>query len=298
MVTVSRRQPIYGVSELLQHDRFDHCVRTVGGGLLGTHRQYPREVRYMADIQRWLMTNGVFWLHFGRQGDAAAPSLTPANMQRLICARRIAGRNTVTAFVKEMEQYKLLVPARRREGRSRALKCSEHAEQLMLLYFLVTLAALDVLDEGGRSETLAAHPQLLSRLQPGVARRLLASDAWCFPPRPVELFTRVDSGSNILHELMGRVPSGSEGQERIVIGPMTSTHVAARYLISLSHVTRVFARARDLGLMGWSRPNHRGECWVAAQLVQDYRHWQAVKFSAVAEAFAEAVEVVEERAAA
>jgi hypothetical protein len=62
------------------------------------------------------------------------------------------------------------------------------------------------------------------------------------------------------------------------------SELTQRYIISRSHTQRVFARARELDIIGWERPGNSGDFWISERLISDYRRWQAVKFSAIDEA--------------
>jgi hypothetical protein len=58
-----------------------------------------------------------------------------------------------------------------------------------------------------------------------------------------------------------------------------------RYAISRTHARRLFDRAQLLEACGWDLSRDSGDFWLGAGLIRDYRHWQAVKFAAIEEAF-------------
>ena len=82
------------------------------------------------------------------------------------------------------------------------------------------------------------------------------------------------------------------GTEPIWIGAVSPTEISRRYIISQTHTVRLFAQARQEGLIGWERSNNRGDCWISPALVRDYKYWQAIKFSAVSRAVSDACETL------
>jgi len=84
---------------------------------------------------------------------------------------------------------------------------------------------------------------------------------------------------------MSRLPPDHGREARTWIGDLRISELTRRYIISRSHAQRVFARARALDIVGWERPGNSGAFWVSERLISDYRHWQAVKFSAIDAAF-------------
>lgn len=256
-------------------------MKAAAGGLLTVHSEVPRAVRYLADIQRWMLSQGTLAVHFEHKLDPSKPPLTPTNLLRFLEAWPIAGKNTILSFLREIRHYKLVDELEGQDKRQTILRATDYIESLIRIYVDIHLRALDETFGGSRYALSQMYPELLYHAQPAMTRLLLAQPQWRSPSDAVALFSKVDSGSNILHELMSKAPEDCGDADKVWIGAISSTHVAENFLISQSHTARVFSRARGGGLMGWERPHNRGNCWLSSRLVQEYRYWQAVKFSMV-----------------
>ena len=262
---------------------FQDCLAFAARALLAAHQDIPREVRYVADLQKWLLSQAGLALHFRHRLDPAAPMLSATALMRQLEGTGTASRNTVHAFLRGMLHYGLLTPAPAGpDRRLRGLIGTPRVETLITRWMLGHLAALDRMDQGDRAARLAADPGLIAQIQPPMADRLLQTPGWLHPPDGVLLFTRTESGSSILHHLLAQVPWRLDGPET-TIGPVTAQDLAAQFRISQSQIARILARAGTAGLLRWDRPGRRGRCHVATALVRDYRHWQALKFAALAD---------------
>ena len=275
---------------ILDREQFGEALRDVALRLVEMHDVAPRIVRYTANLQKWLLTQAILTLHFEHKTDATRPGLTAAKLVDFFVANNVASRNTAVAHLAEMRSYRLLLDAESVvDKRLRPLTVAETAEDLIRQWFHGHLKSLDRLDGGARHHRSVADPSLMHFAQPRMTRRLFEEPGWCSPPESVATFVWTESGSNILHDLIARLPKGEVASGQIPIGAMRISEITGRYLISKSHAQRVFARARDLGLVGWQKPGNRGDLWVSFDLVSDYRRWQAVKFAALDEAFEWAV---------
>jgi hypothetical protein len=279
----------YSIDRLLADSRFHDCLVFAAAELLATHREIPREVRYLADLQKWQLSQATLALHFEHRLDPARPPISPGNLLRFLVDTPIASRNTVLAFLAEMRHYGLVEPVASVDRRQRIFIARPHTEDLIRRWFRTHLEALDRMDGADRAERLRAAPDLILHAQARMARTLLSIQEWCRPPNAIDLFTRAEGGNSILHDIASRAPWQLPA-ERVWIGSVTSNGIAALYQISQSHTARVLARARDAGLIGWALAGNRGECWVSPVLVLEYRRWQALKFSAISQAFHEAVD--------
>lgn len=278
----------YGADRLLAESRFHDCLVFAAEELLATHQEIPKEVRYLSDLQKWLLSQATLALHFEHRLDPARPPISPTNLLRFLAGTPIASRNTVLAFLNEMRHYGLVEQIACADRRQRMFRARPYTEDLIRRWYGTHLEALDRIDTAGRAARLRDDPDLIVYAQTRMARLMLSSRGWCHPPASVGLFTRAESGSNVLHELAARAPWHLPAG-RVWIGPVSASGVAARYRISQSHTARILAAARGAGLIGWEFPGNRGNCWVSSDFVIDYRSWQALKFSAVSEAFSQAV---------
>ena len=269
---------------LLLEMRFKETLRTSAQQLLHLHLIAPRTVRYVANIPKWLLTQSIVLLHFERCLDDRRPPLTVANLQSLLRERQVkaVSKNTAVAHLSEMRTYGLLEDSQSAsDRRKRPLVLSDRGTELIRTWFEAHLTSLDLLDGGSRLALLKNQPSLLYRAHPAAIRMLVGHPAWNDPPCSVATFVWTESGSNILHDLLLRVPDDHPSTDRIQVGRVRATDITGRYIISRSHAQRLIARARDLNLLGWEKPHNSGSMWISRQLVQDYRAWQAVKFAAI-----------------
>lgn len=274
---------------LVGNPRFFDCLTKTAEELLTIHRKLPREVRYVADIQKWLLSQATLAVHFEHAINPENPPISPTNLINFLKGTQVASKNTALAFLQEMRHYKLVEAIASNDRRKHLFKATFQTEELIRLWLLTHLEALDKIDCGFRAELIRAHPELLQYIQPLMTRKLLQDRAWYAPPDSIANFTQAESGTSILHDIASRAP-WELTNEIMWIGPVTSHGIAAQYVVSQSHTARILARARIAGLIGWELPRSRGNCWVSAQLVRDYRNWQALKFSAIASGMSEAVE--------
>jgi hypothetical protein len=281
--------PSYSADSLVRMARFPDGLSLSAKWLLETHLAQPREVRFVADLQRWLLSQIVIAMHFEHRLDPASPAISHSNVVRRLAATGIASRNTIHTFLMEMRRYQIIAPLQSPDRRQQTMQATETTEHLIRRYFDIHLRALDVIDHGQRYIWSCQHPELLQHAHPRFARCLLADPAWHQPPAIIVNFVRSDSGSSILHDLIsGVVEQPADMISHIWIGKVSPSMFAKRYGISRTHIARLFREAREAGHLGWAKDSNRGDCWVSPKLVWAYRFWQAAKFAAVSQAFHEA----------
>lgn len=274
------------IGAVLENPFFPGALREAALKLVAMHDAAPRIVRYVADMQKWLLTHAILALHFEHVTDPSRPGLTAANLVAFMVGNDVASKNTAVAHLAEMRNYHLLLEvAATGDKRFRPLKVADMAEALIREWFDGHLKSLDTLDQGTRYEQSLADQRLLWHAHPRMARRLFHDPAWSNPPQTVDAFVRTGSGSNILHDLMSRLSPEGALEARTWVGPLRIGDLAKRYIISRSHAQRVFVRARALDLVGWELPGNGGDFWISERLIHDHRRWQATKFSAIDEAF-------------
>lgn len=270
---------------------FFAVLRDAAKELLAMHDVAPRVVRYVASMQKWRITQAIVALHFERKHDETRPPLTAGALIEFFAPHLPFSKNTLTAHLAEMAAYGLLIPQESKDRRVRPLQLSAYGETMIGQWLASHLTALDRLDGGNRASGFNSDQRLLARIHPLVARSLVFDPAWAQPPASVDLFVRTESGSNILHELICRVPADLEGFDRpACLGPLPAGDVSNRHTLSRGHVQRVFARAKSEGLLVWSLPGNRGDLFVSQTLLNDYIRWQAIKFRAISGACGQAQE--------
>lgn len=280
----------YDADRLVRMERFRDGLASTARELLETHLALPREVHYVADLQRWLLSQMTVAIDFENRLDPASPAISVKHLVRALEGTGIASRNTVYGFLQEMKRYGFVVPVPCADRRQRLFQATEMTERLIRRYFDIHLRALDIIDDGQRYDLSCQHPAVLFQAQPLFARLLLAQDDWHKPPHSIAKFVRSDSGSSILHDLIkGVAPLSTDMTAPIWVGKVSPHALSQRYRISRTHAARLFGQAREAGLVGWARKSNRGDCWVSPGLVHHYRLWQAVKLAAVSQAFNEAL---------
>lgn len=270
---------------------FFAVLRDAAEQLLAMHDIAPRVVRYVASMQKWLITQAIVALHFERKHDETRPSLTAGSLIEFFAGKQPFSKNTLTAHLAEMSAYGLLLPQESKDRRVRPLQLSVYGETMIGQWLASHLSALDRLDGGERAARLGSDQRLLARIHPLAVRALAFDPDWAQPPASVDLFVRTETGSNILHELICRVPAGLQGIDRpVCLGPLPASDVSTRHTLSRGHVQRVFSRAKSEGLLVWSLPGNRGDLFVSQTLLRDYILWQAIKFRAISVAYGQAQE--------
>lgn len=270
---------------------FFAVLRDAAQELLAMHDVSPRVVRYVASMQKWLITQAIVALHFERKHDETRPPLTTGALVEFFADQPPCSKNTIVAHLSEMRAYGLLVPQESRDKRVRPLQLSVNGEALIGQWLQSHLFALDRLDGGDRASRFSNDPRQLCCIHPLAVRALIFDPAWAQPPASVTMFVQTESGSNILHELICRLPAALQDiGKSVCLGPLHASEISTRHTLSRGHVLRVFNRAKSRGLLVWSLPGNRGDLFVSQSLLQDYVQWQAVKFQAIAMAFDRAQE--------
>lgn len=277
----------FTVEEVMSSPRFTDTLEASRDDLLGVHQRLPREVRYLADLQRWLLSQATLAVHFEYKTGLSDMPISPTNLLRFLKGTQVSSRNTTLSFLNEMIYYKLVDALPSSDKRVRNYIARPYAEELIREWFHIHLRALDLMDDGNRFALSRSRPDLLFHAQPRMTRHVLAEREWFDPTAAVAVFVKADSGSNLLHHLAAMAEDRPVVDGKIWIGPMSSARMAQGYLISQSHTGRLFAKARKLGAMGWQTTGHGRDCWLAPELVDAYHRWQAVKLSCVARAVAE-----------
>lgn len=272
-----------------RHQKFPEALHQSSKKLLDLHNVAPRTARYVANIPKWFLTQGIVLLHFERLRDKSAPALTTASLLKLLKTYNVSAisKNTAVSHLGEMRMYGLLTDDMTSQSkRSRPLLLAQVGENLIRKWFEGHLYSIDYLDGGSRFAALTERPELLYLSHPQAIRTLFEELAWSDPPESIATFAWVESGSNILHDLFLRVPPTLDLPERIWVGPVRASSITCNYVISRSHGQRLIARARELELLGWEKPGNGGALWISRELIDAYRLWQAHKYAAINNAWA------------
>lgn len=275
---------------LAAHPAFTSVLGHLARGLRSVHEETPRLARALASHQRWLLSQAAFALHL--EYDPADPSsgLTTVRLKEMITGIGGASRNTVLNYLDEMVSYRFAryvdVPGRR----YRRLEITEITYAGMMRWFVANLAALDFLDGGSRVATMAAHPRLLRLAQPLAARTCLDNPVWCDPQPRIAAFLWTESGGLVMDELIARSDPRKERDGRVEIGRIDARQMAEHFLMSRTHLQRLFKKAESLGCLGWTGSPRASAMWFSSDFLQEYAGWQAIKFAAIDQAFEKALE--------
>ncbi len=277
--------PIYEAEALSTLPQFLTCLAYCNQALLDIHKQMPREVRYVADVRRWMLTHAALLLHFRRRVDPSAPPLTATNLCHLLKDSSMVSTNTVTNYLKEIQNFGYIEAIPNHDGRVRAYQMSAFSEQMFHVYLSVNLGALDQIDGAGRSEVVRETPAILNHMHPVFAQLMLEDTFLSAPPQSIEPLVNTTVGISILNEMTRSVTASPVGgDERIAVGFDSANAMAQRYGVSRGNVARLLKKVEMANNFGKTEQGS----WISGRLVQDYHIWQACKFAHVSSAYVEA----------
>ncbi len=270
--------------DIADHPNFVEALRGFAASLRKQFDESPRLSRMLASHQRWLLSQAAFALQLEYDPTQPGSGLTTTNLREIITSNNAASRNTVLNFLDQLLSYKFVRivgdPARRPK-RYEATEISFHA---MYQWVLTNLLVLDRLDGGDRVSNLAGRPDLLRLVQPQIARRACLEPRWLEPPPRVALFLWTEAGGLVMDELVRRAIQLTPGGEGYEIGRIDARQMAEHFMISRTHLQRLFRRAVDAGCLSWP-DDTRKSCLLNQDFLREYCHWQAVKFSIVDHAY-------------
>jgi len=276
----------FSIEQLARHPRFVVALRFLSEALRNRYDSGPRVARMLASHQRWLLSQSAYALHLEYDSTIPGSGLTVVALRNLITHYRVASRNTVLSFVEELLTYRFLELAPGPARRPRRYVPTETTYSAMFGWYLANLAALDLIDDGGRAAALASAPMLMDRAQPRMARNCLATDIWREPPESVGLFLWTESGGLVVDYIMSKLDLTGEVGDRIDIGRVDARALAAHFMISRTHLQRLLRKSADRGDIGWHDEAKKTRMWISRNFLDEYCGWQAIKLMAVDEAFA------------
>lgn len=281
--------PALTVDALLQNLQYRAVLQSSARVLVAVNDLFPRMARLVSSHRKWMLTHASYALHLERDPNDPGTGITAARLLRLMQETGGASRNTAAAFLAELVTYKLLLPAAGGHSRrTRPLEPAEASERAMRLWFKSQMSTLDLLDGGSRARQVEADGSIFERAQPVAAKQLLSNPKWTEPPEGVGVFVWAESGGVILDDLMTRPASLAPTSDKVWI-EVNLADLAEHYLVSNTHVRRLFARAQAADLIGKGQDGRRGHFWLSARLIDEYASWQAIKLEALASAFDQAV---------
>ncbi|TPP10466.1 hypothetical protein [Rhizobium glycinendophyticum] len=274
----------FSSEDIANHPHFVEALRGFAGSLRKQFDDSPRLSRMLASHQRWLLSQAAFALQLEYDPTQPGSGLTTTNLREIITSNNAASRNTVLNFLDQLLSYKfvrIVGDPTRRPRRYEATEISYHA---MFQWVLTNLMLLDRLDGGDRLATLQGRPDLLRLVQPQIARRACLEPRWLEPPPRVALFLWTEAGGLVMDELVRRAMDLTDSGDAYEIGRIDARQMAEHFMISRTHLQRLFRRAVEAGCLSWP-DDSRKACLLSRDFLREYCHWQAVKFSIVDQAY-------------
>lgn len=253
----------------------------------------PRVARTLASHQRWLITQCGFALHLEYDPQDKNSGLTVGRLRDLVTSSGAASRNTVLNHIEEMRTYRFVRDVAKPGGgrtRRRRMEATEQAIEAMQAWFLHNIAMLDRLDGGNRVEQHRANPAIFRRAQPLTARACITDPVWLEPTPAIGLFQWTEGGALVMDELVartGEAVADDEGRHRV--GTLNIRALSDHFMMSHTHLQRLFRKAAEVGVVGWIGPRRKAELWLSADFLTEYRRWQSIKLGHLAAAFEQAV---------
>lgn len=266
------------------HPDFIPALRVYASKLRGQFDQSPRLSRMLASHQRWLLSQAAFALQLEYDPAQPGSGLTTTNLREIITSNNAASRNTVLNFLDQLLSYKFVRIAGDPNRRPKRYEATELPTKAMFQWLMTNFELLDRLDGGDRATTLADQPGLFRQIQPQIARRACLEPKWLEPPPRVALFLWTEAGGLVMDELVRRAMELSPDADGYNIGRIDARTMAEHFMISRTHLQRLFRRAVESGCLFWP-DGDRNHCILRRDFLDEYCGWQAIKFSIVDFAF-------------
>lgn len=274
----------FSSEDIADHPNFVEALRGFAASLRNQFDESPRLSRMLASHQRWLLSQAAFALQLEYDPTQPGSGLTTTNLREIITSSNAASRNTVLNFLDQLLSYKFVRIVGDPTRRPKRYEATEISFQAMHQWVLTNLLLLDRLDGGDRVSSLQGRPDLLRLVQPQIARRACLEPRWLEPPPRVALFLWTEAGGLVMDELVRRAIQPSPGGESYEIGRIDARQMAEHFMISRTHLQRLFRRAVEAGCLSWP-DDTRKSCLLSRDFLREYCHWQAVKFSIVDHAY-------------
>ncbi|WP_312365796.1 hypothetical protein [Ensifer sp.] len=270
------------VEALASNAGFFNAVLSYARGMVAMYGANPRLASIFASQQRWLMAQSGLALYHERNPQDPASGLYSGRFIDYIVANEIASRNTAASFTQEMVAYRFARHiADRPDKRARPLEPTEAALDYVWKWLQAHLTILDALDGGARAVALEQAPDVFARLQPAIAHALVGNERVRRPGPTFDLFTWVNSGGVVMDDLFSRIAAFDPDAPRTEIGAVSSSDLSDRFMISKTHLKRIFGKAAELGSMGWEGAPGRGSLWLSRDFIREYWDYQAEKFALI-----------------
>lgn len=268
--------------DLLQDTAFPSALRALAGHLVSVFRQNPRLTLIFSSHQRWMMAQCGFALSCERDPQDPASGLYAARFIERLLKHDVASRNTAAAFLKEMLAYKFIQPvADAADRRARPLEPSPVSVSGMTTWLKAHAGVLDVLQGGNRLPLLEKHPELLLLAQPRIAHGIMTDKVIRSPGETFQLFGWANSGSLVMDWLISNMALDREEDGKIPVPNVSLSEISALFMISKTHLKRLFHQAEDTGGIGHAMRFKKAELWISRKFFDEYKLYQAQKFALI-----------------
>ena len=267
--------------ELGRNEHFLSAILQSAHELMAIYSENPRIASIMAAQQRWLLAHAGFSLSLGYP-DEPTPGLYGSRFIDFAVKHGIASRNTAAAFLKEMQAYKFIQPVpRSSDRRITLLEPSALTREYMTRWLHTHLIVLDTLDGGDRMAKVAIDPDVIWRMHPIIAKRIMDSDVLRNPGVTFSLFNWATSGGAVMDYLISRITSIDFAADKVLIGPLSMKVMQSQFMISKTHLKRLFKRAAEFGSVGWVGAPGKSGFWLSHTFVSEYWNYQAEKYAMI-----------------
>lgn len=272
---------VFTANELGRNEHFLSAILQSAHELMAIYSENPRIASIMAAQQRWLMAHAGFSLSLGYP-DEPTPGLYSSRFIDFAVKHGIASRNTAAAFLKEMLAYKFIQPvAPSSDRRITLLEPSALTREYMTRWIHTHLIVLDTLDGGNRMARIASDPDIIWRMHPIIAKRIMDSEILRNPGVTFSLFNWATSGGAVMDYLISRITSIDFAADKVLIGPLSMKVMQSQFMISKTHLKRLFKRAAEFGSVGWVGAPGKSSFWLSHTFVSEYWNYQAEKYAMI-----------------
>ncbi|HBF28366.1 hypothetical protein [Rhizobium sp.] len=265
--------------------RFAEAIAALAKRLSVQFDTNPRLSRALVCHQRWLLTQACFALYADYALRRLGPGCTATSLSDWVVGEGVASRNTVHHFVESLRIYRFIRVAPDSPRRPLRYEICEQSLEAMHLWFGANLAVLDYVDGGNRAERHQKQPDLLFRVQPEFARRCMSNTNWREPSHRIGLLQWTECGALVMDEFLQLAVAAPVQNGFHDLGAVNIPAMAERFLMSRTHLQRTLKKAEEAGCIKRDGTRRGSHTFMAADFLQEYCAWVAVKSAILDETF-------------
>jgi hypothetical protein len=269
------------VDLILANPGLQAILRQLARSFVVMHDASPRMSNVFATQQRWLMAHLALSLYFGNRLEENAPVLSSSRFLDDVVEASIASRNTAHAFLQEMLNYRFARQEVMPDKRFRRIDIEQPCLDLVDLWLKAHLETLDQLDGAQRVARYARVENGLARVQPRIARAILASAPVREPDPTFSLFTWLNQGGVLMDMMIAGLEDVPQNPSRLQTPIRSAQEMASVLGVSRTHLSRKLAEAEKLGSVGWTGLRGRSQLWISPGFLAEYQTYQATKLAII-----------------